>query len=75
MRRLLGSPALVGTLEGAERAVAIKGYEDALKGLFLAGAALAALTVLVQAGTGWKGAGEEKIVSEEAEDLERREEV
>ena len=59
VRRLLGSPALVGSLEGVEREVAVKGYEDALRALFLAGAGLAALMVLVQAGTGWKGAGEE----------------
>lgn len=60
VRRLLGSPALVGTLDGVERVVAVKGYEDALRNLFLAGAGLAALMVLVQAGTGWRGAKEEQ---------------
>lgn len=70
IRRLLGSPALVGQLEGAEQAIAIQGYEDALKGLFLAAAGLAALMVLVQAGTGWKGAQEEKVLVEEIERLD-----
>lgn len=72
VRRLLGSPALVGQLEGVERTVAIKGYEDGLKGLFLAAAGLAALMVLVQAGTGWKGAQEEKVLMEEVESLDDR---
>lgn len=53
--RLLGSPALVGGLEGVQREVAVQGYEEALKMLFLSGAGLAALMVLVQAGTGWRG--------------------
>jgi len=59
IRRLLGSPKLVKMLEGAEQDVAIRGYEVALKRLFLAGAGLAALTVFVQAGTGWKAPGQE----------------
>ena len=58
VRRLLGSPKLVKVLEGAEQDVAIRGYEVALKRLFLAGAGLAALTVFVQAGTGWKAPGQ-----------------
>lgn len=72
VRRLLGSPALVGMLERDSKEVAIKGYEDALKGLFLAGAGLAALMVLVQAGTGWKGSKEDKVVEDEVEDVEGR---
>ena len=72
VRRLLGSPALVGGLEGVEKEVAVKGYQEALRSLFLAGVGLAALMVLVQAGTGWKGAGEEKIMEDETRDLERR---
>jgi len=58
VRRLLGSPALVEHLEGVEKDVAIRGYEDALRTLFLAGAGLAAMMVFVQAGTGWKAAEE-----------------
>ena len=59
VRRLLGSPALVENLEGVDKEVAIQGYQDALKTLYLAGAGLAALIVFVQAGTGWKAAEEE----------------
>ncbi|KAK5174432.1 uncharacterized protein LTR77_001512 [Saxophila tyrrhenica] len=69
VRRLLGSPALVEQLGGAEREVAIRGYEDALRTLFLAGAGLALLTVFVQAGTGWRAAKEEsEVVPVPAED-------
>jgi len=74
VRRLLGSPALVGQLEGVEKRVAVRGYEEALRSLFLAGAGLALLMVLVQAGTGWRGAGEEKVIQDEAEDLVSRRE-
>ncbi|EKG18363.1 Major facilitator superfamily [Macrophomina phaseolina MS6] len=59
IRRLLGSPALVARLSGVEQAVAIKGYEDALRGLFLAAVALGVVTIAVQAGTGWKGYDEQ----------------
>lgn len=65
VRRLLGSPALVGGLEGIDKEVAVKGYEDAIRYLFLAGAGLAACMVLVQAATGWTGAAEEKVSDEE----------
>lgn len=53
VRRLLGSPALVENLNGKERDVAIRGYQDALRVLFLAGAGLAVVMVFLQAGTGW----------------------
>ena len=55
VKRLLGSPALVRQLEGDRRDVAVKGYGDAISGLFLAGCGLAMVAILVQAGTGWKG--------------------
>jgi hypothetical protein len=74
IRRLLGSPALVEQLGGIEREIAIQGYQDALRTLFLAGAGLAVLMVLVQAGTGWKAAepsGQPVIVEAEAEGLSR----
>jgi MFS family permease len=72
--RLLGSPALVGSLEGVQKEVAVKGYEEALKLLFLSGAGLAALMIFLQAGTGWKAAGEESVeavneLEEEREEL------
>ncbi|KAI4957371.1 hypothetical protein J4E86_004509 [Alternaria arbusti] len=53
-RRLLGSPALVGKLEGKDRVVAVGAYADALKALFLCAVGLSIIVVLVQAGTGWK---------------------
>lgn len=60
IRQLLGSPALVSGLVGTDRAVAVRGYEDALKGLFLAGAGLALIMVGVQAATGWRALTEEE---------------
>lgn len=71
--RLLGSPALVGSLEGAQKEVAVQGYEEALKMLFLSGAGLAALMIFVQAGTGWKGAGEEEAQAVSDSEEERDE--
>ncbi|OWO92746.1 hypothetical protein B2J93_6776 [Marssonina coronariae] len=61
VRRLLGSPALVTTLRGVDKEVAVAGYAAGLGKLFVAGAGLALAMVLVQALTGWKGAeGEEE---------------
>ena len=54
VRRLLGSPALVAGLVGAEREVAVSGYVDAIRGVFWAGAGLAVLAIVMQAGTGWE---------------------
>lgn len=53
-RRLLGSPALVGKLDGKDKAVAVRAYTDAIKALFLCAIGLSVIVVLVQAGTGWK---------------------
>ncbi|KAK7720598.1 hypothetical protein SLS57_005377 [Botryosphaeria dothidea] len=79
VRRLLGSPALVARLSGVEQAVAIKGYEDALRGLFVAAVVLGAVTAVVQAGTGWRGydadgEGQEARRHEEESEEERRRE-
>lgn len=71
--RLLGSPALVGSLEGVQKEVAVKGYEEALKLLFLSGAGLAALMVFLQAGAGWKAAGEESVEAGNEPEEEREE--
>ena len=54
MRRLLGSPALVKTLEGEAKTVAVDSYVGSLKQLLLCGAGLALCMVFVQAATGWK---------------------
>lgn len=69
VRKLLGSPALVGQLEGVEREVAVTGYEDAVKTLWLAAAALALATTFVQAGTGWRGHEDKTNVDEERQSL------
>lgn len=70
VRRLMGSPALVAGLTGVEREVAIEGYVDALRSLFLAGVGLSVLMILVQAGTGWKApskvAGHEETQGQQA---------
>jgi MFS family permease len=55
VRRLLGSPALVGSLHGARREIAISGYEEALRTLFLAAAGLSAVMIFVQASVGRTG--------------------
>lgn len=54
VRRLLGSPALVGKLEGTEKTIAVGAYQDAIKTLFFAATGLAIIVTLVQACTGWK---------------------
>ncbi|TVY73222.1 MFS thioclapurine efflux transporter tcpA, partial [Lachnellula suecica] len=43
VRKLLGSPALAKSLQGSERAVAVSGYVEALRALFVAGVGLAAI--------------------------------
>jgi len=73
IRRLLGSPALVQDLAGDERDVAVTAYVAAVKGLFAAGAGLALVMVLVQAGTGWKAPVEKECVVEQGEERERDE--
>lgn len=67
-RKLLGSPALVNKLNGAEKIVAITAYQDALKALFLGAAALSILVTFVQAGTGWTSPAASKAESEIQED-------
>lgn len=71
VRRLLGSPDLVRELKDVEKTIAVAGYEDALKVLYLSAAALAGFTVLLQAGTGWKGATKDTVV--EVQDSRGRE--
>ncbi|KAF7589555.1 hypothetical protein BBP40_004179 [Aspergillus hancockii] len=53
IRKLLGSPALVKSLTGIERAVAVQSYEQAVKTLLLGGCVLALAATVAQAGTGW----------------------
>lgn len=70
VRKLLGSPALVNKLEGAEKTVAVSSYEDAFKALFLSAAVLSVVTVILQACTGWKEPAkveEQRLDEEEVE--------
>jgi hypothetical protein len=60
-------------LEGSQKEVAVQGYEEALKLLFLSGAGLAALMVFLQAGAGWKAAGEESVEAGNEPEQEREE--
>ena len=69
VRQLLGSPVLVGKLEGKERDIAIGGYQDALKVLWLTMGAIALLSFFVQAGTGWKGEAEQRASADERQAL------
>lgn len=73
VRKLLGSPALVGKLEGIEKEIAVSAYQDAIKALFYAATGLAIIVTLVQACTGWRSPipkserdPEETITGEEA---------
>ncbi|KAJ5377134.1 uncharacterized protein N7496_004543 [Penicillium cataractarum] len=53
IRTLLGSPATVMRLTGAERLVAIQSYEHAIRMLFLGGSLVALTATAFQAATGW----------------------
>ena len=53
IRQLLGTPALVNSLHGAEKEVAVDGYTTAVKTLFVSGSILALIAAAFQAGTGW----------------------
>ncbi|KAK0752275.1 major facilitator superfamily domain-containing protein [Schizothecium vesticola] len=60
---LVGSPAKVweeGVLSEEERGVAVRAYGDALTKLFAVVAGVVVVVVVLQAGTGWKGRGEEE---------------
>ncbi|KAF2103304.1 MFS general substrate transporter [Rhizodiscina lignyota] len=65
IRKLLGSPALVKQLTGVEKAVAVTGYVSAIRGLFASAAGLAAVFILAQAGTGWRGPNDKSKDEEE----------
>ncbi|KAK3392156.1 major facilitator superfamily domain-containing protein [Sordaria brevicollis] len=68
---LVGSPARVhepgGFLTVAERVVAIRGYENALRALYQSAAVLCVIVLLVQAGTGWTAGG---VSPEEEREIE-----
>ncbi|CBF87039.1 putative MFS multidrug transporter [Aspergillus nidulans FGSC A4] len=52
IHKLLGSPALVGSLTGAEKEVAMQSYEYAIKMLLLGGFGIMIVASIAQAGTG-----------------------
>jgi hypothetical protein len=51
--KLLGSPALIASLTGVDKEIAIESYAKALRILFITGGGFAILTIFIQAGTGW----------------------
>ncbi|QSZ36515.1 hypothetical protein DSL72_006395 [Monilinia vaccinii-corymbosi] len=65
VRKLLGSPALVGELGGVKKEVAINAYVGSLKALWVGAAVVAFLMVGVQAATGWEKAEVEAGVEED----------
>lgn len=66
VRKLLGSPALVRSLTGAEREIATQSYEHAIRMLLFGGFVIMVVASFVQAGTGWTPPPEEPA----AEDVE-----
>lgn len=69
--RLVGSPNLVfgGSLSEAEREVAVRGYEGALRVLYTAAVALTVVVVFVQAGTGWAAPANQESEEEIQEEI------
>ncbi|KAJ9617255.1 hypothetical protein H2200_000976 [Cladophialophora chaetospira] len=53
IRQLVGTPILVQSLTGVDKEVAMLGYQQALKTIYMAGGVLALFMLLVQSGTGW----------------------
>ena len=54
LEKLIGSPAVVASLTGLRKEIAILSYEAAFKALFLSGGIMALVFLTIQAGTGWK---------------------
>jgi hypothetical protein len=73
IRKLLGSPALVKSLAGIERAVAVQSYEQAVKTLLLGSCVLALAATVAQAGTGWTPSHNNGKVREDLENNIERE--
>ena len=53
LEKLLGSPAIVGSLQGVDKEIAVESYVHALTALFTAGGVFCVAAVALQAGTGW----------------------
>jgi len=58
LKKLLGSPALVASLVGDEKEIAINSYVSALMVLFTFAGILALIAIVLQAGTGWDAPAE-----------------
>ncbi|KAH8424380.1 putative MFS multidrug transporter [Aspergillus melleus] len=71
IRKLLGSPALVGSLTGVERAVAIQSYEQSVKTLLLGSFVITLVAVAAQAGTGWTPFHDKEKRREDLESVDR----
>lgn len=69
--RLVASPNLVfgGSLSEAEREVAVRGYEGALRVLYTSAVALTVVVVFVQAGTGWAVPADQEAEEEIREEI------
>ena len=68
IRQLLGTPALVKSLVGVEKEVAVDGYTIAVKTLFVSGSILALAMTFLQAGTGWTAPGADTEGDDDAEE-------
>jgi MFS family permease len=68
IRQLVGTPILVQRLTGIDREVALLGFEQALKTIYMAGGILAVFMLVVQAGTGWTAPVAVKDEEDGAED-------
>ncbi|KAK4179880.1 putative vacuolar basic amino acid transporter 1 [Triangularia setosa] len=69
---LVGSPAAVwqeGVLSEMERGVAVGGYEMALRSLYIGAAGATVFVLILQWGTGWRGAEEEKDNMRDEEEI------
>ncbi|KAL3466131.1 major facilitator superfamily domain-containing protein [Aspergillus heterothallicus] len=72
IHKLLGSPALVAKLSGAEKEVAVQSYQRAIQSLLLGGFVIMLVAAVAQSGTGWTAPPAEEETSR-SEDAERRE--
>ena len=73
IRKLLGSPAMVKSLTGIKRLVAIQSYEQAVKTLLLGSCVLALVATVAQAGTGWRPDRGDGRVRDDLENIVERE--
>jgi len=70
VERLMGSQTLVWSseLDSTEHTVALAGYQEAARNVFLAAAVIAAASAVIQAGTGWRSKAAVACQVDEEED-------